>query len=321
MAASNAGLSFDPSRSNGADQIAILPFILTTGDADLRFFINVQKVARVVEGVELTPLPEDMKPFAAIYDMGGIPVPIVQSKLLVGAARDALASGSVERGQSGLRVASTTYSSSRIIICHVMNLYVGLEVPKTRKIFRVSNRELLDPPEALSACSKRMVSGIIKDQVGFLYMFDLEGFLEGIGIKFTSLQEGDSSIKKKLIGAKILIVEDSRVFMQIAQQILTKHGAVITMAKNGREALIAIDAAPTPFDLVFTDIEMPLMTGIELARIIKNSKLPIPVVFHSSISNPGLISDIKDGQLGEYLVKLDERHIIEVIERECRPKL
>jgi PAS domain S-box-containing protein len=68
-------------------------------------------------------------------------------------------------------------------------------------------------------------------------------------------------------GARILLVEDNPVNQRIAQRMLQKQGAVVTIAGHGAEALERLDAAP--FDLVLMDCQMPVMDGFTATRRIR----------------------------------------------------
>ncbi len=284
------------------DQIEGLPFSIELKGAELRFFINVQKVARVVESEKLGLLPDEMAPFSALFDLEGIPVPVIP-------LADVLR-GQAHEGLSDLAQGRMTKGSSRIIICHVMNHLVGLEVAKTRKVFRTPNAELKAPPTLFAGSGKHLISGMIRDKDGFLYMFDLEGFLADKTEAFSLVQGSETPKTRKMEGRSILVVEDSEVFVSLVKRILERHGAVIDIARNGKEAWEKVSARSIPYDIVFTDIEMPIMTGVELARLIKKSACPSRVIFHSAISNQALIDDIREHGLGDYLVKFDEQNIV-----------
>jgi len=71
-------------------------------------------------------------------------------------------------------------------------------------------------------------------------------------------------------GLSVLVVEDNPVNREIAQAYLEDLGARVATAKNGAEALEAIER--TPFDLVFMDCMMPEMDGIEATTIIRRDE-------------------------------------------------
>jgi GAF domain-containing protein/CheY-like chemotaxis protein len=75
-----------------------------------------------------------------------------------------------------------------------------------------------------------------------------------------------------LTGIRVLLVEDNAVNQQIAVELLTRGGAAVTVANNGREAVAAITGPvqPPPCDIVLMDMQMPVMDGHEATREIRS---------------------------------------------------
>jgi len=78
---------------------------------------------------------------------------------------------------------------------------------------------------------------------------------------------------------KVLIVEDSPTMRQLVSFALKRlHGISIVEANNGVDGLRKLTSEP--FDLVFTDINMPVMDGLKLVSLVRSDPATkdIPIV-------------------------------------------
>ena len=75
---------------------------------------------------------------------------------------------------------------------------------------------------------------------------------------------------------KILVVDDDPVVAKSFDRVLAGKGYAVISAANGEEALRKLNAET--YDVVFTDIKMPGMSGIEVAERVKKSQPWLPVV-------------------------------------------
>ena len=78
---------------------------------------------------------------------------------------------------------------------------------------------------------------------------------------------------------KILVVDDEKSIRNTMKDILSYEGHEILLAEKGKEALKMV--ADTPFDLVFCDIKMPEMDGVEVLEKLQESYPELPVVMIS----------------------------------------
>ncbi|CAK0765594.1 two-component system, sensor histidine kinase and response regulator [Gammaproteobacteria bacterium] len=83
-----------------------------------------------------------------------------------------------------------------------------------------------------------------------------------------------------LQGMRVLIVEDHELNWQVAEGILTKAGVVTRRAENGREAMKQILDERQRYDLVFMDLQMPIIDGYEATRLLRQHFTPedLPIV-------------------------------------------
>ena len=74
-------------------------------------------------------------------------------------------------------------------------------------------------------------------------------------------QAGEGSESYRLEGKRILIAEDNKIILFVANKFLVGWGVNVTHAENGKIALEILEREE--FDLVIMDLHMPVMDGIE----------------------------------------------------------
>lgn len=66
--------------------------------------------------------------------------------------------------------------------------------------------------------------------------------------------------------ARILLADDDAATRDLVQRALAIDGHNVTPTQDGSEALDAITAAPAAFDLLISDVQMPVLDGVALAE-------------------------------------------------------
>ncbi len=85
--------------------------------------------------------------------------------------------------------------------------------------------------------------------------------------------------------ASILVVEDNLEVGRFCVQVLEDLGYRSALVGNAEEALVVLEEQPDAFDIVFSDIVMPGMGGIELANRLHRDRPDLPVVLASGYSH------------------------------------
>ncbi|MCE5286337.1 MAG: chemotaxis protein CheW [Pelosinus sp.] len=119
----------------------------------------------------------------------------------------------------------------------------------------------------------------------------------------------------------ILLVEDTPLFLRTVKSYLESDGYEVITAENGREALVRLEK--TMVDAVISDIEMPIMTGLELVRAIRSSETlrHLPVIALTSLTG----EDDKEKGLRAgfdvYEYKLDRTRLLDSLRDVLRKRM
>jgi len=85
-------------------------------------------------------------------------------------------------------------------------------------------------------------------------------------------------------GMSVLVVEDNIELGNFAADGLTELGYSITLVDNATDALTELVGDPDRFDVVFSDVVMPGMTGLDLAQAIRDRCIGVPIVLTTGYS-------------------------------------
>ncbi len=111
---------------------------------------------------------------------------------------------------------------------------------------------------------------------------------------------------------KVLIIDDERAIRRALREILEFEQIQVQEAENGKDGLELLRA--NSFDLVFSDIKMPLMDGMEVLTAIQTEKIDVPIVMISGHGNvETAVQAIKQGAFDFIEKPLDLNRILVIL--------
>ena len=152
----------------------------------------------------------------------------------------------------------------------------------TRHIRQLANNHSLPQPKVImvTAHGREMLTHRPEDEQDMLNGFLVKPVTASM--LYDALMDastGNSSLRqlakgrsnaRQLSGMRILVVEDNLINQQVADELLTAAGAIVSLAANGQLGVDAVAAAAPQFDVVLMDIQMPVLDGYAATRVIRD---------------------------------------------------
>lgn len=111
----------------------------------------------------------------------------------------------------------------------------------------------------------------------------------------------------------ILVVDDDAETLEAERQILTERGYRVVVARDGAEAMRAIDQGPPP-QVIVLDIQMPGIDGPAFARSLRQQLRHVPLVVLTAARDPKHEADRCNAEA--YLAKpFDAARLVELVKR------
>ncbi len=258
---------------NGTNELEILEFTIGGNN----YGINVAKVREIISYQPVTPIPNSHKSIEGIFMPRDTMITVINlSKEL------------------NLRE-SSDYSQDMMIITNFNRLNIAFHVQTVCGIHRVSWADIITPDKTVNTAESSIATGIVKINGKIIIILDFEKIVSDInpetGLKVSEI---DSLGVRNRNESTILIAEDSALLSSLIVDSLHKAGYVnVIKNENGQAAwdkLQEFKAEGTVLDKVkciITDIEMPLMDGHRLTKLVKEDEVlfQIPVIIFSSLVN------------------------------------
>ena len=256
---------------NGTNELEVLEFKLD-GNA---YGINVAKIKEIITYEDVTPVPNAHPSIEGIFMPRDTMITAIDLK------------NCLQRGVSK--------AGGLFIITNFNKLDVAFHVDSVVGIHRVSWKDIIKPDSTVSSAEEGISTGIIKLDGRLIMILDFEKIMTDInpetGLKLTDIDELGERGRYDI---PILIAEDSPLLNKLIVDSLHKAGYVnLIHTENGQQAYDVIKDCKEEGTLkehvqcIITDIEMPIMDGHRLTKLVKedDETKDIPVIIFSSLVN------------------------------------
>jgi CheY-like chemotaxis protein len=182
-------------------------------------------------------------------------------------------------GASHPRLAPGSYASVR-----VTDDGVGMEQETLDRIFEPFFTT--KGPGKGSGLGLSVVHGIVQDHGGAIDVESRPGAGTTVEVYFATENapvepEAPTETAVRGAGGRVLYVDDEKMILPAALAILRRLGYQATALSDPHEALARIRSAPGELDLLITDLSMPGLSGIDLAREVMAIRPDLPVILVS----------------------------------------
>lgn len=258
---------------SGTNELEVLEFSVGGN----HYGINVAKVKEILTMQPITPIPNSHPCVEGMFMPRGDIITVMDLFAILGFDHE------------------TDPYTDMLIITNFNNLHIGFHVDQVLGIHRVSWKDIVKPDVTINANGTGMATGIIKKDDKLILILDFERIVEDICPE-TSLRvsEIDELGERERSEVPILIAEDSPMLSAMIRDSLERAGYTnLTMCNNGQEAWDTIctlkknNGIQYGMKLLITDIEMPMMDGHRLLRLVREDDAlrGVPVIIFSSLIN------------------------------------
>ena len=279
---------------SGTNELEVLEFTLGNN----HYGINVAKIREILTYQPITPVPNSHPSVEGIFMPRDTMITVVNLKRCLGMPEDGTGEG----------------------LFIITNFHVDAVIG----IHRVSWESIIKPDSTINTEDNSASTGVIKLDDKLIIILDFEKIVTDIspetGLKVSDIDDMED---RERCNSPILIAEDSPLLSKLITDCLKKAGytnLIVTM--NGQEAwdeLSKLKREGTVQDKVhciITDIEMPLMDGHRLTKLVKTDDVmkKIPLIIFSSLVNEEM--RIKGEKLGAdaQLTKPEIGNLVEAID-------
>ena len=288
---------------NGTNELEVLEFTIGNN----HYGINVAKVREIIPYQEVTPVPNTHPSIEGIF-----------------MPRDKIITVISLQNELNLGIKESK-KSDMMIITNFNKLDIAFHVQSVMGIHRISWADIIKPEATLNTSETSVATGIIKLNNKLIIILDFEKIVTDISPE-TGLKVSDIKMlgERQRCDDPILMAEDSPLLSQLIHDSLVTAGYTnIIQTTNGDEAwkkLMSFKAqgnVENRVRCIITDIEMPIMDGHRLTRLVKeDEKLQqIPIVIFSSLVNDEMRAKGKALGADYQLSKPEIGSLVQVIDK------
>ena len=160
--------------------------------------------------------------------------------------------------------------------------------------------------------NEKAILGITTIREKITFLVDLFSLAEQVSPERFKRSELEGKPQKD----RLLVVEDTPFFRDLEKTYFESVGFRVTLANNGQEALALLKERPHYFNLVVSDIVMPIMDGYELVKNIKSNKnlVHIPVIALTSFTEEENQEKAMAAGFDGYAMKTNKENILRAVE-------
>ena len=119
-----------------------------------------------------------------------------------------------------------------------------------------------------------------------------------------------AELKERIKNKQILLVEDNIINQKIAEKMLARLGLQTMIANNGQEAVdMLVGDVKDKIDLVFMDVQMPVLNGLDATKKLREEKLELPIIAMTANALKGDREICIEAGMNDYIgkpVKMDD---------------
>lgn len=258
---------------SGTNELEVLEFEVCGN----HYGINVAKVEEILTMQPITPIPNSHPCVEGMFMPRGTIITVMNLYEILGFDLD------------------NCSESDMLIITNFNNLHIAFRVHNVLGIHRVSWSDIIKPDVTINANGTGMSTGIIKEKDDLIMILDFERIVEDIcpetSLRVSEIDELGNRVRSDV---PILIAEDSPMLSSMIKDSLERAGYTnLTIKANGQEAWDVIlelkknNGIQYGVKLLITDIEMPIMDGHRLVRLVREDDdlKDIPIIIFSSLIN------------------------------------